>query len=222
MLKKFPLPLWERVRVRGVFEDLRRELVSRKYSYKTVKGYLYYNRDFQNFTGKIPSDIDDNDIKDYLLYLAEEKQSATSTVNQAINALKFYYGSMLKKKFVYEVKRPRKDKKLPVVLSKEEVARILSSIDNVKHRAILMLVYSAGLRVGEVIRLKIEDIDSKRMLVHIKGAKGRKDRKDRKDRYTTCQVVKGKMKNFRRFFIIDLKSMLFSYILPPIFRHRYP
>lgn len=160
----------------GGFEDLKRELVSRKYSYKTVKGYLYYNRDFLNFTGKSPIDINDNDIKDYLLYLAEEKQSATSTLNQAINAIKFYYGTILKTKFVYEVKRPRKDKKLPVVLSKEEVAKILNSVDNVKHKAILMLVYSAGLRVGEVVKLKTEDLDSKRMLIHIKASKGRKDR----------------------------------------------
>jgi integrase/recombinase XerD len=65
------------------------------------------------------------DIRDYLLYLAEEKQSATSTLNQAINALKFYYDSMLKKKFLYETQRPHKDKKLPVILSKEDVARIL-------------------------------------------------------------------------------------------------
>jgi site-specific recombinase XerD len=186
------------------FDDLKRELISRKYSYKTVKGYLYYNRDFLNFIGKKPSEITDNDIKDYLVYLAEEKQSATSTLNQAINSLKFYYGTMLKKKFVYEVKRPRKDKKLPVVLSKEDVAKILNSVDNLKHKAILMLVYSAGLRVGEVVKLKIEDIDpvrncqnycyntismilrnlfgisngvdSKRMLIHIKGSKGRKDR----------------------------------------------
>lgn len=158
------------------FEDLRRELLSRKYSYKTVKGYIYYNRDFLNFINKKPSEINDSDIKDYLLYLVEEKQSATSTLNQAINALKFYYGTMLKRKFLYEIKRPRKDKKLPIVLSKEEVAEILNSLDNLKHRAILMLVYSAGLRVGEVVKLKSEDIDSKRMLIHIKGSKGRKDR----------------------------------------------
>ncbi len=68
---------------------------------------------------------------------------------------------MLKKKFMYEIKRPRKDKKLPVVLSKEEVAKILSSIDNIKHKAILMIIYSAGLRVGEVVKLKVEDVDSK-------------------------------------------------------------
>ena len=158
------------------FDDLKRELLSRKYSYKTVKGYLYYNRDFLNFIDKNPFDIQESDIKNYLLYLAEEKQSATSTLNQAINALKFYYGTMLKRKFVYEVKRPRKDKKLPVILSQEDVAKILSSVDNLKHKTLLMLVYSAGLRVGEVVKLKPEDIDSKRMLVFLKGSKGKKDR----------------------------------------------
>ncbi len=158
------------------FDNLSRELVLRKYSLQTVKAYLYFNRDFINFVDKKPSEVTENNIKDYLLYLAEKKQSATSILNQAINALKFYYGTMLKRKFVYEVKIPRKDKKLPIVLSKEEVAKILSSVDNIKHKAILMLLYSAGLRVGEVVRLKPEDIDSKRMLIHIKEAKGRKDR----------------------------------------------
>ncbi|MGB9721069.1 MAG: site-specific tyrosine recombinase/integron integrase [bacterium] len=172
---QFKIPRLRKGDIEG-FEGLKRELITRKYSHKTIKCFLYFNRDFLNFTGKEPQDINENDIKDYLLYLAEEKQSATSTLNQAINALKFYYGTMLKKKFLYEIKRPRKDKKLPVVLSKEEVANIFSAIDNVKHKSILMLTYSAGLRVSEVIKLKPEDIDSKRKLIHIKGAKGRKDR----------------------------------------------
>jgi len=97
-------------------------------------------------------------------------------ISNMANALKFYYGVVLKKKFLYEIKRPRKNKKLPVVLSKEEVVKIPEAVDNLKHKAILMLVYSAGLRVGEVVKLKPEDIDSKRMLIHIKGSKGRKDR----------------------------------------------
>jgi len=158
------------------FEDLRRELVTRKYSYKTVKGYLYFNRDILKFSGKAASEINDCDVKDYLLYLTEEKGSATSTLNQAINALKFYYGTMLKKKFVYEVRRPRKDKKLPTVLSQEEVARVLTSLENLKHKTLLMLVYASGLRVSEVVKLRVADIDSDRMLLNIKGAKGRKDR----------------------------------------------
>jgi len=157
------------------FEDLRRELLSRKYSYKTVKSYLYYNKDFLNFFSKHPVEINDEDIKDYLLHLVEEKEAATSTLNQAINALRFYYGTVLGKKFLYEVKRPRKDKKLSVVLSQEEVVKILNSVDNIKHKVMLMLIYSAGLRVGEVVRLRPEDIDSKRMLIYIKGSKGRKD-----------------------------------------------
>jgi len=83
------------------FEDLRRELVSRKYSYKTVKGYIYYNRDFLSFIKKETADVRESDIKDYLVYLAEEKESATATLNQAINALKFYYGGMWNRSSVY-------------------------------------------------------------------------------------------------------------------------
>ncbi len=158
------------------FEDLKRELVSRKYSYKTVKSYIYYNRNLLGFTNKSPSDINDADIKNYLFYLAEEKKVASSTLNSAINALKFYYERILRKRFIYEIRRPKKDNKLPVVLSQEEVIKILSSVSNIKHKVILMLVYSAGLRVSEVVKLKVEDIDSKRSLIHIHGAKGRKDR----------------------------------------------
>jgi site-specific recombinase XerD len=101
-------------------------MISRKYSHKTVKAYLCFNRDFLSHAGKSSSLISESDVKNYLLYLAEEKQSATSTLNQAINALKFYYRGILKRKFLYKIKRHRKDKKLPVVLSQEEVAKILT------------------------------------------------------------------------------------------------
>ena len=127
------------------FEGLSKEIVSRKYSYKTVKAYIYFNRDFLNFIHKSPPEINDDDVKEYLAYLAEERQCAKSTLNQAINAMKFYYGIILKKKFVYELKRPGKDKKLHVALSQEEVARILDSIDNTKHRAILHNLILAAL-----------------------------------------------------------------------------
>jgi site-specific recombinase XerD len=77
---------------------------------------------------------------------------------------------------VYEIKRPKKDKKLPVVLSQKEVFRILSLVTNIKHRTILMLIYSGGLRIGEAVKLRVEDIDPERKLIYIKSAKGRKDR----------------------------------------------
>jgi hypothetical protein len=83
---------------------------------------------------------------------------------------------MLRKYSQRTIKRPKKDRTLPVVLSQEEVFQILSAVSNLKHKAILMLIYSAGLRVSEVVKLKPENIDAERKLIHIKGAKGRKDR----------------------------------------------
>jgi site-specific recombinase XerD len=157
-------------------EPLQKELLIRKYSRRTVKSYMRYNRDFLIFVGKKPEEIENEDIKKYLYYMVEQKKVTTSTLNIIINALKFYYGEILKKNFIFEVQRPRKDKKLPVVLSKEGIHKILNALSNIKHRAILMLIYSAGLRVGEVVKLKPEDIDSERGLIHIKGSKGRKDR----------------------------------------------
>jgi len=104
------------------------------------------------------------------------KMGKSTFLNVIINALKFYYGEVLEKNFIFEVKRPKKDKKLPVLLSKEEVKGILDITTNIKHKAILMLTYSGGLRVGEIVRLKLENIDHERSLIHIKGGKGKKDR----------------------------------------------
>ncbi len=91
--------------------------------------------------------------------------------------MKFLYDYVLNApKAVGKLPRPRKEKKLPIVLGREDVRRIFESVNNIKHKAILMLAYSAGLRVSEVVRLKVQDIDAKRNMIHIKGAKGRKDR----------------------------------------------
>jgi len=95
------------------------------------------------------------------------REVATSTLNTALNALKFYFGEVLKPRFVYVIKRPTKDKKLPVVLSHEEVSQILSSVNNIKHKAILMLMYSTGLRVSEVVKLRPDDIDTQRKDKHL-------------------------------------------------------
>ena len=100
----------------------------RKYSQRTIKLYSYHNREFLEFSNEMSNE----DIRDYLYHLANEKEASTSTLNTAINALKFYYGEVLKRSFIYEIKRrrKRKDKKLPVVLSQEEVSQILSSVSN--------------------------------------------------------------------------------------------
>jgi site-specific recombinase XerD len=115
-------------------------------------------------------------VKDYLVYLTEKKGVSTSSLNIAISALKFYYVEVRKQSFVYEIKRPTKDNKLPTVLNGDEIGRLLSVVVNLKHKSIIMLVYSSGLRVSEVVKLKIQDLDFKRSMIYIKGAKGRKDR----------------------------------------------
>ena len=104
---------------------LQNELSIRKYSRRTIKSYMRINRHFLLFSGKKPEEIENKDIKEYLYYMVEKKKASTSTLNIIINALKFYYGEVLKKDFIFEVKRPRKDKKSPVVLSKEDVKEIL-------------------------------------------------------------------------------------------------
>ncbi len=160
----------------GHFEDLWKELITRRYSPKTVKSYTHYNEEFLKFTKKMVNEVTNEDVRDYLFYLAEKKGVSTSSLNIAISALKFYYGEVRKQGFIYEIKRPTKDKKLPTVLNKDEIARLVSVVDNLKHRSIIMLTYSSGLRVSEVVKLKTEDLDFGRSMIHIKGAKGRKDR----------------------------------------------
>ena len=139
---------------------LQMELSIRKYLGRIINSYVRINRHSLLFCGKRPVEI--------------EKKVAASILNIIINASKFYYEEVLKKNFIH-IKRPKNDKKLPVLLSREEVKRILDVITNIKHK-VIMLMYSGGLRVGEVVRLKPEDIDSERSLIHIKGSKRRMDR----------------------------------------------
>jgi len=129
------------------------------------------------FLDKKVKDITEEDIKSYLLYMVDKRKVSYSTQNQIINSIKFYYEQVLglgKKK--YWINRPRKEKRLPGVLSVEEVMEILWSIDNIKHKCIVGLLYSAGLRMGELLNLRRQDLDFDRKQLFIKGGKGNKDR----------------------------------------------
>lgn len=117
------------------------------------------------------------DVKSFFLHLIDERQCSHSYVNQSISALKLFHEAVLGERWSpQKIQRPKKIKRLPKVLSEEEVAALISALTNLKHRAIMMLLYSAGLRVGEVVRLKAEHIDSSRMLVLVRSGKGAKDR----------------------------------------------
>jgi site-specific recombinase XerD len=145
------------------------------YSPRTRDNYLSHIRPFLESLGD--KQIIHCNSQDFQSYLNSYKFTSVSQQNQVINAIRFLYKFGLNKKYdKVSFKRPKSEKKLPKVIDGEFIKSQLSKIDNIKHKAILTLTYSVGLRVSEITNLKIEDIDSKRMIIHIKNGKGRKDR----------------------------------------------
>jgi integrase/recombinase XerD len=165
-------------RINLVPDEFMKTLTLKNYSPNTIRTYRSMLQEFLVYYQKLdPIRITEEQIRDYLLYLIEERKVSISYQNQSINAIKFYYEKVLGRPVrTYFVQRPKKEKILPNVLSEQEVLLILNNTDNIKHKAILSLIYSAGLRRGELINMKINDIDSKRMYVIIRQGKGRKDR----------------------------------------------
>ena len=149
-----------------------------RYSDRTLKSYKGLFEEFINFYHKYELEmIDESMIIAFMRYLVIERRISTSYQNMAINAIKFYYERVLGgQRKVYLIDRPRVEKKLPTVLSEQEVGEILKATENLKHKAILMVAYSAGLRLSEIINMRIKDIDSSRMQIRIEQAKGKKDR----------------------------------------------
>ncbi|MEL7340275.1 MAG: site-specific integrase, partial [Bacteroidota bacterium] len=144
----------------------------------TIRTYLSQIKLFWSYyEAKAPHEISAPDIRRYLLYLVNERKVSESYHNQAINAIKFYYERILGwEPKGYYVQRPVASKRLPTVLAKEEVFDLLSVVTNLKHKAALSLMYSAGLRAGELLNLRLSDLDSDRMIILIRKGKGKKDR----------------------------------------------
>ncbi|WP_284652414.1 site-specific tyrosine recombinase/integron integrase [Flavobacterium terrisoli] len=180
--KRFGLPLLADTMpneegLRGL-ENFRRWLRSKRYSENTIATYLDAAKSLLAFYNqKAISEIDNDDLilynNDYIL----KKQLSASYQNQIVNAIKLFFTTIGNRKVDIErIHRPKRAKVLPNVLSKEEVKLILEAHSNIKHKAMLSLIYSCGLRCGELLALKPQDIDSKRNIVLIKNAKGKKDR----------------------------------------------
>jgi len=155
---------------------LENELRSRKYSSNTIRNYLYYNHLLCNTLQKPPEEITTDNIKQFLAVIEKSRDYSAASINLAISAMKFFYKRVMQTDILREQHRPRHDKRLPIVLSKEEIKRMFMTEKNVKHRLLLMMVYASGLRVGEVVKLKRHDIDISRKILNIKAGKGRKDR----------------------------------------------
>lgn len=158
------------------FKKIKNQLVYKRYSESTRNTYISCLEKFHHYVHARKLQIEDVTIRQYLLSLIAKGYSRSSQ-NQHINAIKFYLEKVLKQdRQTYFIERPRKEKKLPTVLSEREIQLIFSLVKNIKHKTILSIIYSCGLRIGEVINLRIEDIDSERMVLQIKQGKGAKDR----------------------------------------------
>jgi site-specific recombinase XerD len=147
------------------------------YAENTARVYMTcFERFINHYKESDLLDIDEKDIRDYLQMLVRENRSE-SYLNQMVNAIKFYYEIVLQlpNRF-YSIDRPRKSKKLPKVISKAEVKALISKAANIKHKCIISLLYSAGLRKNELLNLKFSDIDSSRMFVIVRQGKNKKDR----------------------------------------------
>jgi len=170
-------------------------LKQKRYSENTIKAYTKYFEDYiYYFSGRELSEIAPDEINKYILELIESKNISTSQQNQRINSIKFYYEKILgREKRYYEIERPHKEKLLPDVLSKEEIGLMISNSNNLKHKTIVSILYSCGLRRNEAITMKLIDIDSKRMVIKIRAAKGKKDR--------YVQLSPGLLKLLREYYL---------------------
>src|ERR1700726_493640 len=156
-----------------MIEDLR----LRNYSLLTIRSYIASVADFARFFNKSPEHLGPEDIRKYQLHLIHEKKVARSTLQVRIAALKFLYTRTLKREwFVQEVVKPKVRRKLPTIMSHEEVTTMLDATPNLKHRALLATFYATGLRCAEVLQLRITDIDSQRMASRVREGKGQRPR----------------------------------------------
>lgn len=156
-----------------MLEDLR----VRNYSVHTQRAYIGRVAKYAEHFGKCPSLLGPEQIRDYQIFLARDQHVSWTLFNQTVCALRFLYKITLGKEWtIHSIPYAKAEKPLPVVLSPSEVKALIGALDNLKHRSILMTTYSAGLRVSEISQLGVSDIDSSRMLIHLRLAKGKKDR----------------------------------------------
>ena len=153
------------------------ELQRRNYSHRTAKTYVRIIRDFAKHFHQPPDKLGPEQIRQYQAYLFQAKKLSPATVSQYVSALRFLFVKTLRRHFLTEhIPYPKSPRRLPIVLSLEEVTRLINSVRNLFHRTLLMTLYSTAVRRSELCRLKVTDIDSKRMMIRITQGKGSRDR----------------------------------------------
>jgi len=159
-----------------MLDKLETELKIRGFSRMTVKAYLIHNRKFLEFVKKEPDMVIEQDAKKYLGYLISDRKYSPRSSNLALSALKFFYSQVLQNTAFNAVKAPKLQKKLPTVLTKDEVRKLIEASTNPKHRLLIEFLYSAGLRVSECVSLKFDDLDLQEKMGKIRHGKGEKER----------------------------------------------
>jgi len=158
---------------RRMIDDLR----IRNYSPRTIETYTRCVARFAKHFSRSPAELGPEEIREYQIFLVHTKHSSWTLFNQTVCALRFLYKVTLGRSDMIEhIPYPKQEKQLPVVLSRDEVARFFAAITNLKHRTILMTMYGAGLRISEALGLRVSDIDSDRMLIRVQQGKGKRDR----------------------------------------------
>ena len=158
-----------------MFEEFEKELRIRGFSKRTIESYLFHNQKFIAFIRKDARYVNGNDIKAYVDYLVN-KNAKPRTINLAISALKFYYDAFMNKRLFHRIRRVKQDKKLPTVLSKDEIRAMIAKEENVKHRLLIEFLYASGLRVSECVKLRVNDIYFGQNVGLVRKGKGSKDR----------------------------------------------
>jgi len=151
------------------------ELKLRNYSNKTIKAYILYLQKYFEFLKKDFNKLDINLIKSFLLQ-KQEKNYSPQTINLYLNAIKFFYRETIKTPEQINIKFAKRTKKLPIVLSRLEIKKIINSIQNPKHKLLIALSYGSGLRVSETVNLKVKDVNIEELTIHLKNTKGKRDR----------------------------------------------
>ena len=161
-----------------IITDFIKILELKRYSNNTITSYQSHLRLVKSYFKNTPlNEISDKELFQFIHHMVSAKNISASYQRQIVGGLKLFYQEVYSRSIPFQYMQvSRHEKKLPVVLSKREVVTIINSIDNLKHKALIALLYGSGLRIGEALQLKKSDIDSDRMVVHIKGAKGKKDR----------------------------------------------
>lgn len=158
-------------------EQMKMDMELKGLADKTQKVYLARMRDFVQHFGRSPDLLGEQEIREYLHHLIRDTEFSQSTINQAYSALKFFYQTTLQRVWdISRIPRVKVKQTLPVVFSQQEIKVLLGVVSNLKHLALLMTIYSGGLRVSEAVHLKVFDIDSDRMMIRVDQGKGKKDR----------------------------------------------